>query len=129
MGHVPASFNALPTGASFVKEGKLRALAITSGRRNVAVPDVPTMAEAGSPGQEVEIMIGMLAPAGTPPAIVDTLYREISRITALPDVSERLTTLGFDRVAQSPVEFGGWLKAELPRWAKVIAEAKIPKTE
>jgi tripartite-type tricarboxylate transporter receptor subunit TctC len=69
-----------------------------------------------------------LVRAGTPQPVVDTLHREIAKVTAAPEMSERLTFLGLDRVANSPAEFGGWIKAELPRWGKVIADAKIEKT-
>lgn len=128
-GHVQVSFNALPTGAPHVKAGKLRALAVTAARRHPSMPDVPTMAEGGVGGQEVEIMIGALVRAGTPQAIVDLLQREIAKISASPEVSERLRFLGLDRVANTPAEFDGWIKAELPRWSKVIESAKIQKTQ
>jgi tripartite-type tricarboxylate transporter receptor subunit TctC len=127
-GHVQVSFNALPTGAPHVKAGKLRALAVTADKRHPAFPDVPTMAEGGVAGAEIAIVIGVLVRAGTPQPIVDTLHREIAKVTAAPEMSERLTFLGLDRVANSPAEFGGWIKAELPRWGKVIADAKIEKT-
>lgn len=128
-GHVQVSFNALPTGAPHVKTGKLRALAVTAARRHSSMPDVPTMTEGGVPGQEVQIMIGVLVRSGTPAPIVELLQREIAAVSATPEVSERLTFLGLDRVANTPAEFGGWIKAELPRWAKVIEDAKIQKTQ
>jgi tripartite-type tricarboxylate transporter receptor subunit TctC len=87
------------------------------------------MAEGGVPGQEVEIMIGALMRAGTPQPIVDRLQREIAKIVATPEVSERLRFLGLDPVANTPSEFGGWIKSELPRWAKVIESAKIQKAQ
>lgn len=128
-GHVQVSFNALPTGAPHVKAGKLRALAVTAAKRHPAMPDVPAMAEGGVPGQEVEIMIGALVRAGTPQPIIDRLQREIAKIVATPEVSERLRFLGLDPVANTPSEFGGWIKSELPRWAKVIENAKIQKAQ
>lgn len=128
-GHVQVSFNALPTGAPHVRTGKLRALAVTAAKRHPSMPDVPTMAEGGAPGTEVDITVGMLMRAGTPQPIVDLLHREVAKITATPEVSERLTFLGLDRVANTPAEFSAWVKSELPRWEKVIADAKIQKTQ
>ncbi len=128
-GHVQVSFNALPTGAPHVKAGKLRALAVTAATRHPSFPDVPTMAEGGVGGQEVEIMVGLLMRAGTPQPMIDRLQQEIAKITATPEVAERLTFLGFSRVANTPAEFGGWIKTELPRWSKVIEDAKIQKTQ
>ncbi len=128
-GHVQVSFNALPTGAPHVKAGKLRALAVTAAKRHSSMPDVPTMAEGGAPGTEVDITVGVLMRTGTPQPIVDLLHREIAKITATPEVSERLTFLGLDRVANTPAEFGAWVRSELPRWEKVIADAKIQKTQ
>jgi len=128
-GHVPVSFNALPTGSPHVKEGKLRGLAVMSSKRNAALPDVPTLAEAGFPGAEVEIMIGVLVRSGTPQPIVDLLHREIVKMTAQPDYASRLAALGLEPVANSPQEFDAILRAELPKWAKVIAEARIPKAD
>jgi tripartite-type tricarboxylate transporter receptor subunit TctC len=128
-GHVPVSFNALPTGSPHVKDGKLRALAVMSTKRNATLPDVPTLAEAGIPGAEVEIMIGILVRSGTPQPIVDLLHREVVKITAQPDYAERLAALGLEPVANSPREFDALLRAELPKWAKVIADAKMQKVD
>jgi tripartite-type tricarboxylate transporter receptor subunit TctC len=128
-GHVQVSFNALPTGSPLVKEGKLRALAVMSSKRSAALPDVPTLKEAGFPGAEVDIMIGVLVRAGTPAPIVDLLHREIVKMTAQPDYAERLAALGLEPVANSPREFDAILRAEFPRWAKVITEARMPKVD
>jgi len=128
-GHVPVSFNALPTGAPHVKDGKLKGLAVMSSKRNAALPEVPTLAEAGFPGAEVEIMIGVLVRSGTPQPVVDLLHREIVKMTAQADYASRLAALGLEPVANSPQEFGAILRAELPKWAKVIAEAKIAKVD
>jgi len=128
-GHTPLAFTALPAAASNIKGGKLRALVVTSGKRSPAFPDVPTMAEAGFPDQESVFMQAVLGPAGTPKDIVDLWYREVVRIVALPDVKERLAVLGFDPVANTPEDFGAWIKAEVARWAKVIRDANIPRIE
>jgi tripartite-type tricarboxylate transporter receptor subunit TctC len=124
-GHTPVAFTAFPPAAPQIKEGKLRALMVTSEKRVKGFEDVPTAAEAGLPGQEAYTLTGMLAPAGTPKEIVATLHREIVKIVALPDVQKRLGELGFEIVANSPDEFAARIKSELDRWGKVIRDAKI----
>jgi tripartite-type tricarboxylate transporter receptor subunit TctC len=128
-GHTPVSFTALPTAAPQVKDGKLRALAVMSGKRAATLPDVPTMAEAGIPDREVDIMAGMLVPAGTPGGVSDLLYREIVKALALPDVKGRLAALGFEPVASTPDAFAAWMKTEIPRWSQVIRDVNIQKVE
>jgi hypothetical protein len=95
-GHTPILFAALPTVASNIKDGQLRALAVTGASRSAAFPDVPTMAEAGFPNQESIFPQGILAPAGTPKDIVDLWYREVVRIVALPDVKARLAEISLN---------------------------------
>jgi tripartite-type tricarboxylate transporter receptor subunit TctC len=124
-GHTPIAVTALPPAAPQIKEGKLRALVVTSEKRVPGLPDVPTVAEAGLAGQEAYTLTGFLAPAGTPKAIVELLHGEIVKIAALPDVQKRLDELGFQVVANSPAEFAAQIKTELERWAKVIRDAKI----
>jgi len=124
-GHTPIAFTAMPPAAPQIKEGKLRALVVTSEKRAPGFPDVPTVAEAGLAGQEAYTLTGMLAPAGTPKAIIDLLHSEIVKIVALPDVQKRLDDLGFEVVANSPDEFAVRIKTELEKWAKVIRDAKI----
>lgn len=128
-GHTQMAFNALPSAAALIKEGKLRALAVTSGERAPEFPDVPTLAEAGAPGQESLYFQGIVAPAGTPKDIVDQLYREIEKILARPDVMDRLAAIGFGVTISSPEEFQIQLKAEAARWAKVIRDANIKRIE
>jgi len=128
-GHTQMAFNALPSAAALIKEGKLRALAVTSGERAPEFPDVPTLAEAGAPGQESLYFQGIVAPAGTPKDIVDQLYREIEKILARPDVKDRLAAIGFGVTISSPEEFQVQLKAEATRWAKVIRDANIKRIE
>jgi tripartite-type tricarboxylate transporter receptor subunit TctC len=128
-GHTQMAFNALPSAAALIKEGKLRALAVTSRERAPEFPDVPTLAEAGAPGQESLYFQGIVAPAGTPKDIVDQLYREIEKILARPDVKDRLAAIGFGVTISSPEEFQGQLKTEAARWAKVIRDANIKRIE
>jgi tripartite-type tricarboxylate transporter receptor subunit TctC len=128
-GHTPIAFTALPPAAPQIKDGKLRALVVTSAKRVPGLPDVPTVAEAGLPGLEAYTLTGMLAPAGTPKAIIDLLHGEIAKIAKLPDVQKRLDDLGFEVVANSPVEFAARIKTEMEKWGKVIRDAKIKPQE
>jgi len=125
-GHTPIAFSALPPTSPQVKAGTLRGLAVTSAKRSDALPDVPTLAEAGVPEQESETMQGVFAPAGTPKAIIDRLNKEIAKAMALQDVKDKCAQLGFDPVANSPEEFTAYIKKEVEKWGKVIKEAKIP---
>jgi tripartite-type tricarboxylate transporter receptor subunit TctC len=128
-GHTPIAFNALPSAAALIKEGKLRALAVTSGSRAPEFPDVPTLAEAGAAGQESLFFQGIVAPAGTPKEIVDQLYREIDKILARPEVRARLAAIGFAVTVSSPEQFQAQIKSEVARWAKVIRDANIKTIE
>ena len=124
-GHTPMAFLGLPPAAPHIKEGTLRALAVTSAKRSPVFPNVPTMAESGVPDQESELIIGVLVPAATPKPIVDQLQRQIARIVALPDVKERLDALGFAPVASTPEAYATQIKADIETWSKVVREANI----
>jgi tripartite-type tricarboxylate transporter receptor subunit TctC len=124
-GHTPVAFSALPAASAQIKEGLLRALAVTSLKRISMLPDVPTMEEAGVPGQEQEAPQGVWAPAGTPREIIDLLYREIARAVATPELKQKMTTIGFEPAAVPPEEFAALIKADMPKWAKLISDAKI----
>ena len=128
-GHTPVAVTALPPAAQQIKEGQLRALMVTSEKRVSALPDVPTAAEAGLAGQEAYTLTGLLAPAGTPKAIVDLLHAQIVKIVALPDVQKRLDDLGFQVVANSPADFAAQIKTEMEKWAKVIHDANIKQQQ
>jgi tripartite-type tricarboxylate transporter receptor subunit TctC len=108
-----------------VRGGKLRAVAMTGTRRLPAMPDLPTVAESGVPGYEAASWYGVLAPARTQRAIVDTLNREIVKITRIPELRERLAADGAEPAGTSPEEFAAHIKRELARWAKVIEQAHI----
>jgi tripartite-type tricarboxylate transporter receptor subunit TctC len=123
--HTPIAFLGLPPAAPHIKEGTLRALAVTSAKRSPVFPNVPTMAESGVPDQESELIIGVLVPAATPKPIVDQLQRQIARIVALSDVKERLDALGFAPVASTPEAYAAQIKADIETWSKVVREANI----
>jgi tripartite-type tricarboxylate transporter receptor subunit TctC len=123
--HTPMAFTSLPPAIPLVTEGKVRALAVSAAKRVAALPNVPTLAEAGLPDQEADTMQAVLVPAGTPRPIVDLLNREIKAIVALPDIKERFETLGLDPVANTPEEFAAQIKVEIAKWAKVIHGANI----
>jgi tripartite-type tricarboxylate transporter receptor subunit TctC len=124
-GHTPIAFSALPPAASLVRDGMLRALAVTSDKRVAGLPDVPTMAEAGIEGQEAYTLTGILAPANTPKDIVGLLHGEIVKLVALPDVQKLMADQGFEVVANTPDEFATRIKVEMEKWGKVIRDAKI----
>jgi tripartite-type tricarboxylate transporter receptor subunit TctC len=124
-GHTPVLYTSISTAAAHIKQGTVRALAVTGLQRSPALPEVPTLAEAGAPNQESEIILGMLVPAATPAAIVDRLHREIVKIVAMADVRERLTALGFEPIASTPKEFAERIRQEIDKWAKVIQAAGI----
>jgi tripartite-type tricarboxylate transporter receptor subunit TctC len=124
-GHTQIAFTALPASLTNIKEGTVRALAVLSAKRHPALPDVPSIAEAGIPELESDTLTGLLAPAGTPPEIVATLQREVAKMVARPDVKERLDGLGFVPVANSPDEFAARIKTELAKWADVVRAANI----
>jgi tripartite-type tricarboxylate transporter receptor subunit TctC len=128
-GHTQVAFNAMPTAAQLIKDGKLRALAVTSGARAPEFPTVPTLAEAGVPDQQSVFLQGILAPAGTPKEIVDLINREIVEILAMPEVAERLASIGFYSVGNSPEEFEAEIRREVAKWGKVIRDANIGRVE
>jgi tripartite-type tricarboxylate transporter receptor subunit TctC len=124
-GQTPILHITLPLVAQHLKQGTLRALAIASSTRSPAFPDVPTLAEAGIPNHEVGYWTGILVPAETPKAIIDSLNKQIVKILSLPDVKERLAALGFEPIAGAPHELAARLKAESLEWARVVRDAKI----
>ena len=124
-GQVQALFSIALAAVPQVKAGKVRALAITSAQRSALAPELPTVSELGFPGFEVVGWFGWLAPANTPPQIVDRLYGEIVRILKLPEMRERLLGLGADPVGNTPRAFAAFIKSEHDKWARVIREANI----
>lgn len=124
-GRLSMSFANIANALPLVREGKLRAFAVTSLNRSAAAPDLPTMAESGYPGFEAVPWFGLLAPAGTPPAVVEKIYRETTQCLAIPQLRSQLERLGLDLIDNTPAEFAAVIKAEIPRWAVVIKSAGI----
>jgi tripartite-type tricarboxylate transporter receptor subunit TctC len=124
-GHTPIAFVVLTPIVPHVKEGKLRALAVTTQKRSPALPDVQTLAEAGFPDQESDTMQGVLAPSGTPEPIITMLHREIAKAMTEPEVAQKMVTLGFEKIASTPDEFASRIRSDIPKWAKVIQTANI----
>ena len=108
-----------------VKAGRVRALAITTPARHPAWPDVPTMREAGFADMDIELWTGILAPAGTPPAVIRRLQDEVARVLKLPEVRERILALGIDPVASTPEEFSRVIAADIGKWTAVAKAANI----
>ena len=111
--------------APYVKSGKLRALAVTSAKRSPVLPDVPTMAEAGLPGYEATAWFGILAPAGTPPSIVDKLNKNLVAILRDAEMRKWMQSQGADAIGDTPSEFAAYIKTETAKWACVVKEAGV----
>lgn len=124
-GHVPVIFTSVGTGLPNFRAGKLRPLAVTSALRNPALPDVPTLEESGLPGYEVTAWQGILAPAGTPLEVIGQLNAAIRTIVHLPEVAERLTSVGNVPSAGTSDEFAAFIKDEMPRWARLVKQAGV----
>jgi tripartite-type tricarboxylate transporter receptor subunit TctC len=124
-GQTPIAFTVLTPAVSQIKGGRLRALAVTTPKRSAAVPDVPTLAEAGLPGQEADTILGILVPARTPQPIIALLQREVGSAMAQPDVAEKLVALGFEAIASTPDEFAARIQSDILKWAKLIRETNI----
>jgi tripartite-type tricarboxylate transporter receptor subunit TctC len=108
-----------------VRDGKLRALAVSTKQRSQPLPDIPTMAEAGYPEVVGESWFVVVVPSGTPRDIIALLQRDIAKVVALPDMKERLATLGYEPVVSTPEDCAALMKSEMARWTKVIRDAGI----
>jgi tripartite-type tricarboxylate transporter receptor subunit TctC len=124
-GHVQMMFDAVTAMKSIIDAGQVRALATTGLTRSTVLPDVPTLNEAGVPGYEATIWLGIMAPKGTPKEIVDRLNAEIGKIVAKPAVKEAWAKQGAVPMVMTPAEFGTFLKADIDKWAKVIDKAGL----
>ncbi|MBB5215618.1 Bug family tripartite tricarboxylate transporter substrate binding protein [Parapusillimonas granuli] len=124
-GHVDMIFGSLGPTVPHIRGGKVRALAVTGNARSTALPDVPTLQEAGVPDYNVSTWWGLLAPAGTPPAIVDKLARSVEKAAALPHIKEQFVNMGVEAASSTPAEFAAFIKAEVAKFKKITEAAGI----
>ncbi len=124
-GQVQVFFATMPAAMPLVRSGKLRAIAVTSDQRAIALPDLPTVSEAGLLGFSATTWYGLYAPKGTPADIVNRLNREIKEILELPDIREKLIQQGFEPQGNSPADFSIFISKEITKWARVVKSAGI----
>jgi tripartite-type tricarboxylate transporter receptor subunit TctC len=124
-GQVTGFFSGVASGSAQIKAGRIRALGVTTAQRSAALPDVPSIAEAGVPGYEVDGWYGLLAPKATPAAVIKRLNAELAALLAMPDMKERLLAAGIDARASSPAEFHDRIARDITRWAEVVKKARI----
>ncbi|MBY0268951.1 MAG: tripartite tricarboxylate transporter substrate binding protein [Burkholderiales bacterium] len=124
-GEVQIMFATMPAAMPHVKSGKARAIAVTTAKRSQAMPELPTIAEAGVTGYEASTWYGLLAPAKTPKPVIDRIHAETVKILAGP-ARQRLEVQGFEPIGGTPAEFSAYIKSEILKWAKVIRDANIP---
>jgi tripartite-type tricarboxylate transporter receptor subunit TctC len=122
-GHVQVAFDNVPNVVTQVKGGKLRALAITSPSRDPSLPDIPTVAEAGVPGYEVGVWFGIVAPAATPPDVLNKLNAELNKILRDPDVKQKFADQGVNPVGGTREKFAEHIAAQIEKWGKVVKES------
>ena len=124
-GQIPIAFNAAPASMTFLRSNRLKGLGITSAARHPLVPGIPTFQEAGVANFTVAHWYGVLAPAGTPPAVIKTLHAEIHKALQTPDVKERFAALAIDIAGLGPEEFAKVIDADVKRWREVVAKSGI----
>ncbi len=124
-GEVQLGFNTAPVAVPHIKSGKMRAIAVTSAKRNPALPDVPTVAESGVPGYDMINWYGSVLPAGTPAVAVNRLNADINKALKMADVQQRLAALGADPLGGSAAEFGNYIKSEIAKYTKVVQDGKL----
>jgi len=124
-GQIPLVCTAIATAQQFIRAGKLKALGLTSAKRDPTLPEVPTFIESGLPGFVVTSWVGVLAPAHTPRAIVERLQTEIAAVLQLPEVRARYAVLGIDPVGNKPDEYAAQIKADLENWGPVVRKANV----
>jgi tripartite-type tricarboxylate transporter receptor subunit TctC len=122
-GRVTMMFDNMPSSLPLVREGKLRALGVTSARRSPAAPEIPTIAEQGLPGFEAVSWFALFAPAGTPRPVVDKLQAEVRKILDTPDIARKLAEIGLEPVGSTPEELAAYQRAEIAKWAKVVKDS------
>ena len=128
-GRISMSFANVANALALVREGKLRAFAVSSAKRSASAPDLPTMAESGYPGFEAVPWFGLMGPAGTPGPLIDRLNRDTVKVLSTPEVRKRFGSFGMDLVVGTPAEFAAAIERELPVWTKLIRQAGIKAAE
>jgi len=124
-GNVQAMFDSVPSSAASARDGRLRALAVTTKNRIAPFPDLPTIAEAGVPGYEISTWYGIWAPVRTPPAIINRLQQAVAAAARNPETRARFDALGAEPVADSPEDYARFVRAEYDRWGKLVRDARI----
>ncbi len=124
-GQVDLMFDQLSSSSNYIKDGRLRALAVTSEKRAAIFPNVPTVAESGVPGFESSTFAGLVVPAGTPRAIIDKLNAATVKVMARPAVKERFASFGADAFSSTPEKMGAFIKEDFAKWTKVVKDANI----
>ena len=124
-GQVQLAFDNVPALLPHIQSGKLRALAVTPAARSQALPDLPTVAEAGLPGYDASVWFGVFVPAGTPRPVVNRLHGEIAKALAAPDLKARMASMGAEVSGLGPDEFRDFWRREIPKWADVVKAANI----
>ena len=119
-GQTSMMFDPIASSKPYLESGRLRALAVTTAQRSVSAPDLPTVAESGLPGYEAMPWLGIVAPAGTPKAVVDRLYKEVSEVLKMQDVKDRFKSLGLDIIGNTPAEFATFIAQDQKKWDQVI---------
>ena len=122
-GQLQVMFDAYASSGPFIKDGRVRLLAVTTAQRSKSLPDTPTVSESGLPGYEAMPWLGLVAPAGTPAPVVNRLYTELNDILKEPEVQERFRSLGLDIIGSKPEDFSAFLKKDIVKWAQVIKES------
>jgi len=124
-GQIDLAFETIPSAMTQIRGGKVKAIAVTTSKRSFALPDVPTMAEAGIPGFDVPVWYGVVAPAGTPRPLVDRLNQAINRILDSAEFKSQLLLLGAQPVTMPPLEWSGAIRIDLKRWERVVRQAQM----
>jgi tripartite-type tricarboxylate transporter receptor subunit TctC len=128
-GHTLIAFLGLPSAAAYIRDGKVRALVVTTPKRSPILPDVPTAREVGLPEGETVFFQGLLAPARTPKAIIDKWHNDVVEVVKQPDIRQKLEASSYEVDPTTPAAFAELIKAETEQWAKLIEQAKIPKVQ
>lgn len=124
-GETQFTFASVPAALPFVKGGRARAIAVGSAKRSAALPDIPTVAESGLPGFDVNAWNGVMAPRGAPPAVIDRLGREMKRVTTLAEMKERAAAQGAELTWTTPQEFTTYLNGQVAKWGKLVRESGL----